>query len=174
MIDLFGRVGKNNPEDIYFFRSDLPWLDTRKIFSITIENGKLKVKNKYVNCLFSNLTPEIFDNVYNDFNRHLNLDFAALTINGSDYSLSDDEKEELFEIIVTSWIYYYTINNSPVKIKRSDFTHPYTVGYVAGIIDRKLGVDSQEGLALGAKILRQSLLEYTKTVARLRVYYSMW
>lgn len=170
-MNIFGLNKSDNPEDIYFFRPTLPQIDTSKLFTMTGEHGKLRVQNKNVNCLFSNLTRDIFDKIYNNFNRHLNLDFESLNINNKVYSLTADEQENLFETIVTSWIYYYTINNLTVKIMRSDFTHPYMADYVLTIVDKKYGTDTNESLVLGAKILRQDLDVYIKTVKRRREYY---
>ncbi len=171
-MNIFGLNKNDNPEDIYFFRPTIPQIDTSKLFTMTGEYGKLRVQNKNVNCLFSNLTRDSFDKIYNDFNRHLNLDFRPLNIDNKVYSLTKDEQEKLFETIVTSWIYYYTINNFTVKVKRSDFTHPYMVDYVLPIVDKKYGTDTNESLALGAKILRQDLDDYAKTVKGRREYYN--
>ena len=167
----FGLNKKANPNDIYFHRPELPHIDTSILFNITEENGKLRVQNENVNCLFSNLTRDTFDKFYNEFNRYLNLDFEQLNIDNRTYGLTLDEGERLFETIVTSWIYYYTINNLTVRVRRSDFTHPYMVDYVLEIIDKKYGEDTNESLALGAKILRQDLKKYIKTVKSRRWYY---
>jgi hypothetical protein len=170
-MNIFGLNKNDNPEDIYFFRPTLPQIDTSKLFTMTSEYGKLRVQNKNVNCLFSNLTRDSFDKIYNDFNKHLNLDFKPLYLDNKEYSLTTDEQEKLFETIVTSWIYYYTINNLTIKVKRSDFTHPYMVDYVLTVVDNKYGTDTNVSLALGAKILRQALNDYTKTVKGRREYY---
>lgn len=165
-------TNKREPsEDIYFFRPSLDPIDTSRLFSITSESGKLRVQNKNVNCLFSRLTRESFDQLYNDFYRHLNLDFEPLPINSKIYALTLEEQEKLFETIVASWIYYYSINNLTVEVKRSDFSHPHMVDHVLSIVDKKYGKDTNESLALGAKILRQNLEEYTQTVKGRRVYY---
>ena len=58
--------------------SNVPYIETLKLFTITNESGKLRVQNKNVNCLFSNLTRNSFDENYNEFNRHLNVDFEPL------------------------------------------------------------------------------------------------
>jgi hypothetical protein len=170
-MNIFGLNKVDNATDIYFYRPSLPSIDTRKKFDITIEDGKLRVKNKTVNCLFSNLTPDYFDELYNDFNRHLNLDFEPATIDGNEFRLDKDEREKLIEAIITNWIYYYTINNLQVKVKRGDFTHPYMVDWLLTIVDKKYGLDTKESLTLGAKILRQSLTTYTRTVRGQRQYY---
>jgi len=170
-MDIFGLDKRDNPTDIYFYRPGLLTVDTSMKFKITIEGEKLRVKNKNVNCLFSNLTPDYFDELYNSFNRHLNLDFDPVTIDQKEFFLSKDEEEIVTEKIITNWIYYYTVNNLRVKVKRSDFTHPYMVDYVLSILDKKYGVDTNESLTLGAKILRQRLTEYTNTVKGRRQYY---
>ena len=171
---ILGFRRRNNAEqleDIYLFRPHLPHIDTSKHFEITVERGNLRVKNKNIHCLFGNLTPESFDKIYNDFNRHLNLDFEPAIVNKEVYSLTDDEKENLFETIVTSWIYFYTVNDLEVKVKRSDFTHPYMVDYVLWTMDKKYGIDTPISLMLGAKILRQNLTEYSNTVKGQRIRY---
>lgn len=162
---------KNKSEDIYFYRPDVPFMDTSKKFEITTEDGKLRVKNKNVNCLFSHLTPKRFDTLYNQFNQRLNLDFEPLIIEDKVYAFTTDEAEKLFETIVTSWIYFYTINTMKVEVKRADFTHPYMVDYVLGIMDKKYKADTKESLVLGAKILRQNLEDYIQTVKARRMYY---
>ena len=171
-MNIFGKYNNNNPNDIYSFRQDLPEIDTAKVFTINTEKDKLRVENKNVNCLFSNLNKETFHQIYNDFHLNLNLDFEPLHLENQTYELSLEEKDKLFQIIVTSWIYYYTINNLKVKIKRNDFVHPYMVDYVLPIVDKKLGKDTKESLNLGAKILRQNLEDYTKTVKSRREYYN--
>jgi hypothetical protein len=170
-MNLFGLTKSDNSKDIYFYRPDLPTIDTAKKFNITSEEGKLRVKNKNINCLFSNLTAVQFDKSYNDFIHYLNLDFEPATIGSKEYSLAEEEREQLTEKIITSWIYYYTVNNFTVEVKRSDFTHPYMVDYVLSILDKKYGADTLAALTLGAKILRQGLTEYSKTVKGRRHYY---
>ena len=170
-MNIFGQNKNDDPIDIFFYRPDLPRVDTRKKFEISNEGNKLRVKNCNVNCLFRNLTAEYFDLLYNDFNRHLNLDFAPVTINEKQFELDDKEIERLTDSIITNWIYYYTINNLKVSVKREDFTHPYMVDWVLSILDKKYGIDTNESLMLGSKILRQSLTEYTRTVRGRRQYY---
>jgi hypothetical protein len=170
-MNIFGLNRKDDPTDIYFYRPSLTAVDTRQKFEITLEEKKLRVKNRNVNCLFSNLTPYYFDALYNDFRRHLNLDFEPVTIDKKEILLDNDEIEKLTDSIITNWIYYYTINNLKVKVKRGDFTHPYMVDWVLSVVDKKYGVDTKESLTLGAKILRQSLTDYTRTVEGRRQYY---
>lgn len=161
----------NNPQNIYFFRPDLPQVDTSTLFTVTKEGKHLRVQNKHVNCLFRHLTRGSFDKLYNDFNRHLNLNFEPLHLNKQVYALTKDEQAELAETIITSWLFYYTVNNLPVTVNRADFEHPYMVDYVLYIIDKKYGIDTQESLALGATILRQDPDRYTRTVKGRRLYY---
>lgn len=159
-------------EDIYYFRPELPKVDTDQVFNITEEHEKIRVKNKHVNCLYSNLTPFSFNQYYNLFNQHLNLDFNPIKIEDKIYTLNPNEQERLVQSIITNWIYFYTINNLPVQVDREDFLHPYTVDYVLQIIDPKYGENTKISLILGAKILRLSLTEFTKMVERRRVYYN--
>jgi len=170
-MNIFGLTKDNNPKDIYFYRPSLPTVHTTEKFEITNEQGRLRVKNKNINCLFSNLTTDQFDKLYNDFIQHLNLDFESETIDNIDYFLTDEEQDKLIETIITSWIYYYTINNLTVKVKRSDFTHPYMVDYVLSTLDEKYGADTLIALTLGAKILRQGQAKYNKTVKGRRLNY---
>jgi hypothetical protein len=160
-----------NSEDIYFHQPLKPTVDTSTIFEIATEGKKLRVKNQHVNCLFSNLTAATFDACYNDYVQHLNMNFAPVYINGKLYQLKPIEQEYLMQKIITSWIYYYTINNLPVEVKRADFTHPYMVDYVLGLLDGKFGKDTEVSLAVGASILRQDLEEYNSNVAGRRRYY---
>ena len=161
----------DNPDHIYFYRSDIPYLDTSIVFDISEENGNLRVKNKYVNCLFRNLTRYSFDVIYNEYIKYLNLDFRPMTIGNKVYNLTEEEKEKLICLTITSWIYFYTVNNLTVAVRRADFLHPYMVDYVLSILDKKFGIDTEISLALGAKILRQNSNEYTGTVKGRRWYY---
>jgi hypothetical protein len=160
-----------NPTDIYFYRPDLSYLDTAKLFEISAEEGKLRVKNKNVNCLFSHLTADSFDKVYNEYHKYLNLDFDTLIIDDKKYGLTENLKNKLVETMITNWIYYYTIHNLPIQIVRADFTHPDMVDCVMAILDKKYGKDTQASLLLGAKILRQNIDEYSTTVKGRRRYY---
>lgn len=152
--------------------SNVPYIETLKLFTITNESGKLRVQNKNVNCLFSNLTRNSFDENYNEFNRHLNVDFEPLHIKNKILTLTVKEQDEFIEKVITSWIYYYTINNLPVKVNKLDLIHPYVVDHLLPIVDKKYGKDSIESLALGAKILRQELHNYTRIVKGRRVHYN--
>lgn len=160
-----------NSEDIYFHQPLKPTVDTSTIFEIATEGKKLRVKNQHVNCLFSNLTAATFDACYNDYVQHLNLNFASVCVNNKLYELKPSEQDYLTQKIITSWIYYYTINNLPVEVKRADFTHPYMVDYVLGLLDGKFGKDTEISLAVGASILRQDLEEYSGNVVGRRRYY---
>lgn len=161
----------NDPENIFYLRSNLPPIVTSNIFKITSEKGKLRVKNKNVNCLFSNLSSEGFDKIYNAYYKHLNLDFETLVLDNQSYSLPETEQNKLVERIITSWIYYYSINNLYIEINPADFTHPDMVDNVLRIVDEIYGVDTKISLALGAKILRRNLGDYTNTVMGRRLYY---
>ena len=171
-MNIFGLNNKDNPSDIYFYQPSKIKVDTSITFEATIEGAKLRVKNKNVNCLFSNLTTETFDIIYNEFVQHLNLDFSPVAINGNLYQLTSDEQVYLQETIITRWIYFYTINNMKIKVKRSDFTHPYMVDYVLSLLDKKFGIDTDVSLTIGASILRQNFKEYCRTVEGRRWYYN--
>jgi len=160
-----------NPEDIYFYQPSKGKVDTGTVFDVATERDKLRVKNQHINCLFSNLTEETFDAFYNDFHQHLNLNFSSVSIDGKSYQLKVEEQDYLRQKVITSWIYFYTINDLPVQVKRADFNHPFTVDYVLGLLDRKFGIDTEVSLQVGASILRQDLNEYTKTVVGRRRYY---
>lgn len=162
---------KDDPEDIYYYRPDAPEQHTETLFEIRQENGKLRVKNKNVNCLFSNLTPHGFDKAYNEFFKYLNLNFQPIAVAGKLYGLQPKEQEKLVQHIITSWIYFYTINGIPLEVKRSSYTHPYMVDYVLQIMDKKFGIDTPLSLSVGAGILRQSPDEYSKAVQGRRRYY---
>lgn len=160
-----------NNNDIYFYQPSKPRVHTSKVFEITIEGNKLRVKNQHVNCLFNNLTTKTFETVYNDFHQHLNLNFSPLTIEGNLYQLTPDEEIYLQQTIITNWIYFYTINSMKAKVSRSDFTHPYMVDYILRVFDKKFGVDTTASLIIGASILRQDFKEYCRTVKGRRSYY---
>lgn len=160
-----------DPRNIFYLRPNLPPIITSKTFKITSEKGKLRVKNKNVNCLFSNLSSEGFNEIYNTYYKHLNLDFETLILDNQSYSLPETEQSKLVERIITSWIYYYSINNLTIEINPSDFTHPDMVDNVLRIVDETYGIDTKVSLTLGAKILRRDLNDYTNTVKGRRLYY---
>jgi hypothetical protein len=119
---------------------------------------------------------ETFDFVYNEFNKHLNLDFSSLNINNIEYSLCENEKEYLIQTIITHWIYYYTVNNLEIEIKCSDFNHPQTLDILHSMLMKKYciekyGEETSELIEFGSKILRKSVDEYTKTIKFYKNYY---
>jgi len=144
-------------------------INTQSIFEISFEGEKLRVKNENINCLYSNLDPQNFDSVYNEIFKCLNLDFSAIEIGNKSYQLSNNEQQYLVQKIITSWIYYYSINGLKIKVTRSDFEHPCMIDYVLYIIDEKYGTDTDESLILGAKILRHK--NYLSAVKSRRRYY---
>ncbi|WP_206780447.1 hypothetical protein [Hymenobacter amundsenii] len=161
-----------NPNDIYFYQPSKATVDTSQIFEVTYEGDTLRVKNENVNCLFSNLTIDAFQIIYNDFIQHLNLNFLPIIIDKNLYELTTDEQKYLVQTIITSWIYYYTINDMRIKVKRSDFAHPYMVNYLLRVLDKKFGIDTNVSLTIGASILRQDFKKYCKTVEGRRWYYN--
>ena len=170
-MNIFGLHDKENPDNIYFYQPSKTKVDTSTTFEVTTEGDKLRVKNQNVNCLFSNLITETFETIYNDFIQHLNLNFLPVNIEGKLYQLTIDEQKYLVQTIITSWIYFYLINNMRVKVKRSDFTHPYMVDYLLRVLDKKFGIDTNISLTIGASILRQDFKEYCRTVEGRRRYY---
>jgi hypothetical protein len=165
------KVRQNSPDDIYFLRSDLPPIETSDLFEILEEDGKLRVRNKNVNCLFSNLSKKTFDSIYNDYLQCLNLNFSPLMTGNTVCQLTGEEQKKLTENIITYWMYFYTINSMSVRVKRSDFTHPYMVDFVLQILDKKYGIDTEESIQFGAHLLRQNIEDYRKTVKARRWYY---
>jgi len=154
-------------ECVFFCDSTKENINTQLIFEISFEGEKLRVKNENINCLYSNLKPEKFDLVYNEILKCLNLDFSAIEIGNKSYQLSYKEQQYLVQKIITSWIYYYSING--LKITKSDFEHPCMIDYVLYIIDEKYGTDTDESLMIGAKILRHK--NYLSAVKSRRRYY---
>ncbi len=170
-MNIFELNDKENPDGIYFYQPSKTKVDTSTIFEVTTEGNILRVKNQNVNCLFSNLTTETFETIYNDFIQHLNLNFLPVNIEGKLYQLTIDEQKYLVQTIITNWIYFNTINNMRVEVKRSDFTHPYMVDYILRLLDKKFGIDTNISLTIGASILRQDFKEYCRTVEGRRRYY---
>ncbi len=164
----------NNPSDIYFFRPDLPSIDTAILFHITHEDEGLRVQNQHANFLFAHLKEKDFEEIYNRFNQHLNLNFEPLMIENKVIELTAPEKERLFQTIVLSWIYFYTINNLPIVVERSDFLHAYTTDKVIWALNKKFKLknkDTQLSLLFGAHILRRNVDDYTGEVKGRRRYY---
>jgi hypothetical protein len=160
-----------NSKEVYFYQPNKSKVDTSAVFEVKQEGGKLRVRNDNVNCLFSNLTPEAFDSYYNGYFQYLNLNLSPVNVEGQLFQLTISEQENLEQSIITSWIYYYTINNLPVQVERSDFTHPYMVDQVLRVLDTKFGIDTNISLAIGASILRQDAEAYKGTVKGRRRYY---
>ncbi len=162
---------KYDVNSIFFYDSSKEKIKTESIFKMSFEGKKFRVKNNHINCLFSNLDFQEFDNIYNDFFKHLNLDFSPLEIENKKIQLSEKEQGYLIQKIITSWIYYYSINGLKIKVKKSDFEHPNMVDHVLSILDKKHKNSTSKSLKLGAKILRQKEEDYLSTVNGRRKYY---
>lgn len=162
---------KSDSNSIFFNDSSKDRINTESIFEISSEGENLRVKNDNINCLFSTLKAENFDIIYNEFYKHLNLDFSPVEVGNKSYKLSKKEQNYLVQQIITNWIYYYSINGLQIEIKKSDFEHPYMVDYVLSVIDKKYGIDTKESLKLGARILRKKDEDYLSLVKSRRKYY---
>jgi len=164
-------MNRHSKENFFQLRPGVKPVDTSVMFTVRWETEKLRVTNENVNCLFSNLDPQSFNEAYNIFLQHLNPDFEPLMIDGVAYALNSTEQECFVQRFITNWIYYYTINNLDIKVCQEDFDHPYTADYLLPFIDEKYGPDTSASLALGAKILRMDTDLYAKLVAYRRWYY---
>lgn len=162
---------ESNSEQIFFYDTSKQNVDVESIFEISSEGEKLRVKNEHVNCIFQNLDREEFKTIYNDFFKHLNLDFSPLEIQNTRYALSESDQHYLTQWIITNWMYYYAIHGFEVKPLKADFEHSYMVDYVLPLLDNRYGVDTPKSLQMGAHILRQSIEEYESTVKNRRWYY---
>ena len=162
----------DDTNQIFLYQPQKNKVDTRLIFDIIREDDKLRVKNKNVNCLFSNLTPETFQATYNNFYQHLNLNFSPVIIHGQVYQTSPDEQICLEQAIITNCIYVYTINNQSPKVTPSDFAHPFIVDHLLVLLDKKFGTDTEISLTIGASILRQKVINYYNTVLGRRRFYN--
>ena len=163
---------ENISNDIYFYQSHLLSVETSTLFNISKEGNDLRVKNQNVNCLFHNLSADIFDKEYNNCYKYLNLDFTPLAIQGCTYNLDQKEQERLIQETITSWIYFYAVNSLPVKVTISDFDGPGLIDHLLSIFDKKYGADTEISLSLGAKILCQNLDVYSDRVKGRRLYYA--
>jgi hypothetical protein len=157
--------------NIYYYQPNLPKVDTSSVFDISKEGDDLRVKNQNVNCLFRNLSAEIFDKEYNNCYRHLNLNFSPLNIHNESYFLNEKEQNKLVQEAITSWIYFYAVNNLPVKVSKDDFDGPGLMDQLLSILDKKYGIDTPISLSLGARILRQNPEKYEERVKGRRMYY---
>lgn len=160
-----------NANSIFFYDSSKEKINTESIFEIVAEGENLRVKNDHVNCLFKHLTFEEFDAIYNKFHKSLHLDFSPINVGNKSYSLSEKEQHYLIQNIITHWIYFYSINGLKIEVKKSDFEHPYMIDQLLFILDKKYGVDTNESLKLGARILRQKEDSYKLKVHGRRKYY---
>jgi len=167
--ECFSRM-ENTQNDIFFYRPTLPYIDTAKTFTIKVEGEHLRVKNENINCLFGNLDAELFDYVYNEFNKYLNLDFSPLKMGDKEYALNEMEKKSITENIITDWIFFYTVNNLEIQILRSDFVHPQTVWMVYSMLQKKYRQETDEILQFGAKMLRMDLEAYQSSVRATKMY----
>lgn len=162
---------KKNSNDIYYYQASKEKIYTEKEFTITKESGKLRVKNENVNYIFNKLTPKSFDKIYNDFIKHLNLDFSPVKIGEKSYSLTTKQQNLLEQQIILYIIYLYTIHNQKVQIKRSDFESPCLLDSVLHLLDKKYKKDTTVALTLGARILRQDFDNYCSSVKARRIFY---
>lgn len=162
---------ESKSNQIFFFEASKQPVNTEVLFDISTEGEKLRVKNHTINCLFSHLDSEEFSIIYNEFFKHLNLDFTPLEIENVTVQLSEEAQNSLIQRIITAWIYYYTINGLEVNVVKSNFEHPSMVDYVLMALEGKFGVDTNKSLGLGARILRQTRDDYERTVKSRRRYY---
>ena len=146
-------------------------IDTSKLFELTMEGDYLRVKNKNVNCVLKNLTAASFDEIYNEYLSHLNLNFSPLNIDGKIYQLKKEMQEALEQKIIFRWLYFYTVNNLPVKVRRKDFHSPSVTDQILALLDKKYGVDTEKSLKMGAHLLRRDYDDYCISVKARRWYY---
>lgn len=142
---------KKSPNSIYYFRKDVPDIDCKEKFTFIKEQGKLRVENGQVNILFSKLDEVSFCLKFNEFLKYLNLD-KELQDNKISYS-------HIEEKIITHWMYYYTINNKSIKIRKADFTHPQTVNILEQYL-KELKMNREDLINTGCKILRMSYKKF--------------
>ena len=57
-------MDKNNSMDIYYYKQNIPKINTLELFKMKQEGNYLRIKNKNINCVFKNFTYEIFDKTY--------------------------------------------------------------------------------------------------------------
>lgn len=166
-------MNDSNSEDIFFKRKLTP-VATSSIFDIIEERDGIRVKNENVACYFKNINAQEFESAYNEYLSALNLNFSSLNFDGIKYELSKHEQSELLQKIITSHIYFYTVNNLAIVIKRSDFLNSFTIDQVIWLLDKKLKLkhkDTKLSLAFGAHLLRQDLKTYMETVKGRRFYF---
>ena len=157
-------------EDIYFYAPKAR-IDTAKVFTITKEGDHLRVKNKNVSCLLKNLTEESFHDIYNEYFSHLNLNFSPVKIDSKIYRLTKDKQEALEQEIIMRRIYFYTVNNLEIEVRREDFTSPGVADCVIALLDKKYGKDTKISLTIGAHLLRRDYEDYCQTVKGRRRHY---
>ena len=155
-MDIFGIFRtKNNPNDIYFEQLDRPELNCFESFDISNESKLLRVKNDHINALFRISTAEKFNEEYNRFRKYINLGKPI------SQNIDNNEIEIIEQKIIIHWIYYYTVNNSKVKVRRSDFTHPQTIGVINWHL-KKLGFKKEDIIKTGSEILRMKEKTYLR------------
>ncbi|SOD11451.1 hypothetical protein [Pedobacter xixiisoli] len=163
----------NNNNDIYFERKLDP-VPIQTLFKITGEVDGIRVQNDNVNCYFKGINEQELEEAYNKYLSALNLNFNPLSFNNTDYELADKEQQELTQKIITSHIYFYTVNDLPITVKRSDFIDSFTIDQVVWLLDKKLQLknkDTNLSLAFGAHLLRQDLTIYGDMIKGRRRYY---
>ena len=158
--------------DIYFYRANIPHVDTSKIFKISIEKEKfLRILDNKINIAIK-IKLQKFDKIYNDFLKYLNLNFRQMKIKNKIYKLDKDEQDFLVKSIILHWIQYYTLNNLKIRIERKIFIHSDNILICSRILNRKYGEDTIEAMKLGAKIFRLKLSEYEMEIKYLNFYNS--
>ena len=158
---------QTSAEDIYYYQKK-PRISTSTVFKFTVEGDKLRVSNKNLNILYYRMTEAAFDDHYNSFHRHLNLNMDAL--HGSKLKAVDVEPIE--QDLIASWIRFFDLYDMEVKVRREDFVNMNTVDTVQSYLMKK-GLSKEEAIIVGSSLLRWDQKEYSETVAYFEWYHSM-
>jgi hypothetical protein len=78
----------------------------------------------------------------------------------------------LDHVVITSSIYFYTVNKIKIVLKSGKICFTNPIDYVISLLDRKYGIDTETSLIIGASILRVSFEIYSETVKSRRQYYN--
>jgi uncharacterized protein YoaH (UPF0181 family) len=115
------------------------------------------------------MTESEFNQHYNEFHRHFNVNMNAVL---SSNRLNTEDVDVMEQDLITSWIRFYVLYDIEVKVRREDFVHYNTVDTVQSHFMKK-GLSREEAITTGASFLRMDQKEYSETVDYLEWFHSM-
>ena len=101
-----------------------------------------------------------FVRLYNGSLKAVDFDFAPATHGGQSLAFSAEERERLRIKVCLHWMYFYNLNKLPVRITKKDLDHPQTRQIVHRFAGKKFGFESDQAVALAAKVCGHGAEEF--------------